>query len=229
MRMVTGDPPAATRFRAQSLIHCCVRNESGRYACNAIPARACAQALVRNRDHRVDRVAQLGEAAVGLSGAALAFELERLGDDGDRERAELRGEAGDDRRRAGAGAAAEAGGDEHHVGARQRLDQHVGVLERRLAPDVRIGAGAEALGQLAADLDLDGRGIGLERLRVGVRDHELDAGDPSLHHPRHGVAPAAAHPDHLDSRAIRASSWSVSRNASKPSWSAIVPPIRRTP
>ena len=112
------------------------------------------QPLVRDRDHRVDAVAQLLEAALGLQLPLLPLELERLGHDGDRQRAELAGEAGDDRRGAGAGAAAEAGRDEHHVGAVERLDQLVGVLERGLAADVRVGAGAEPLRQLAADLDL---------------------------------------------------------------------------
>ena len=57
---------------------------------------------------------------------------------------------GDDRRRAGAGAAAHAGGDEHHVGAGERLGDARGVLERGGAADLRVGAGAEALGQVAA-------------------------------------------------------------------------------
>ena len=113
------------------------------------------QALVRNRDHRVDAVAQLVEAALRLELPLLALELERLGHDGDRERAELAGEAGDDRRGAGAGATAHAGGDKHHVCPVERLDQLVGVFERRLAPDVGVGAGAKTLRQLAADLNLD--------------------------------------------------------------------------
>ena len=62
----------------------------------------------------------------------LPFELERLGDDRDRQRAELARQAGDDRRRAGAGAAAEPGRDEDHVGAVERLDDLLGVFERRL-------------------------------------------------------------------------------------------------
>src|SRR5258705_887754 len=53
----------------------------------------------------------------------------------------------------------------------------VGVLERRLAADVGIGAGAEPLGQLAADLQLDARRVGVQRLPVGVGDDELDALD----------------------------------------------------
>ena len=85
---------------------------------------------------------------LGLQRALLALEAERLGDDGNRERAELAREARDDRRGSRAGAAAEAGGHEDHVGARQRLNERVGVLERRLTPDVRVGPRAEPLGEL---------------------------------------------------------------------------------
>src|SRR5262249_12662400 len=126
---------------------------------------------------------------------------ERLGDDGDGERTELAGEAGDDRGRAGAGAAAEAGGDEDHVGAVERLDDLLGVLERRLAPDVRGGAGAESLRPLAADLQLDRRDVVLERLEVGVGDDELDAVETDLHHAVDGVAAAPADADDLDAGA----------------------------
>ena len=154
-----------------------------------------------NRDDRVDAVAQRFEPALGLQLPLLALELERLGDDGDGQRAELAREAGDDRRRAGAGAAAEAGRDEDHVGAVERLDDLLGVLERRRAADVRVGAGAEPLGQLRADLQLDRRGVGLQRLQVGVGDDELDAVEPGAHHPVDGVAAAAADADHLDAGA----------------------------
>ena len=51
--------------------------------------------------------------------ALVAFHLERLGHDGDREDAEFLGHLRDDRRRARAGAAAHAGGDEHHVRSRR--------------------------------------------------------------------------------------------------------------
>jgi len=70
-----------------------------------------------------------------------------------------------------------------------------------LPTDVGIRAGAEPFGELAADLDLDRRRIRLERLRIGVGDHEFDAGDACLHHSRHGIAAAAADPNHFDSRA----------------------------
>ena len=87
--------------------------------------------------------------------APRALERERLGDDADRERALVARDLRDDRRRAGAGAAAHAGGDEHHVGALQRLGDALRVLERRLAADLGVGARAEALGEVRAELDLD--------------------------------------------------------------------------
>ena len=133
------------------------------------------QPLVRDRDDRVDALAQRLEARLALHLPAAPLELERLGHDGDRQRAKLGGEAGDDRRSARAGAAAQARRHEHHVGAIQRLNQLVGVLERRLAADVGIGAGAEPLRQLRADLDLHRRRVVLQRLQVRVGDDELDA------------------------------------------------------
>ena len=106
--------------------------------------------------------------------APRALEPERRRDDADGERAELAGDARDDRRRARAGAAALAGGDEHHVGAAERaLDLVVGLLGGTAA-DLRVGAGAEALGQLAADVDLHGASLICELLDVGVDRDELD-------------------------------------------------------
>ena len=81
--------------------------------------------------------------------APAALERERLGDDRDGQDAHLLGELRDDRRRAGAGAAAHAAGDERHVGAGQQLDDALAILERGLAADLGIRAGAEALGHVA--------------------------------------------------------------------------------
>jgi hypothetical protein len=99
------------------------------------------------------------------------------------------------------GAAAQAGGDEDHVGARQRLNDVVGVFERRLAPDVGVGSGAKPLRELVADLQLHRRLRVVERLQIGVGDDELDALQPHFDHAVDGVAAAAAHADHLDLRA----------------------------
>ena len=101
-------------------------------------------------------------------------------------------------RGAGAGAAAEAGGDEHHVGAFERFDDLVGIFERGLASDFGIGAGAQAVGELHAELDLHGRARHAQRLQVGVGDDEFDAFHAGVDHAVDGVAAAAAYADDFD-------------------------------
>ena len=98
--------------------------------------------------------------------AARALEAERRRDDADGQRAELARDARHDGRGAGAGAAALAGGDEDEVRAAQRLaDAVVGVLGGAAA-DLRVGARAEARGELLADLDRD---VGVGAARAAAR------------------------------------------------------------
>ena len=104
-------------------------------------------------------------------------------------------------RSAGAGAAAEAGGDEDHVSAFEGFNDLVGVFERSSAADIGIGAGAEAAGELRAELQLDG-GVGeLERLTVSVGGDELDSFHAGGDHAIDGVAAATADADDFDLRA----------------------------
>ena len=161
------------------------------------------QALVGNRDQRVDDAAKRVHARLGLEHALAALERERLGDHGDGEDAEVARERGHHGRRPGAGPAAEPGGDEDHVGALQQPRDRLGVLEGGVAADVGIGAGAESLRQLAAELYLDGRRRAAQRLHVGVGHDELDAGELRGHHAAHRVAAAPAEADDLDLRCLR--------------------------
>src|ERR1017187_2476032 len=126
------------------------------------------QAVVGDGDYGVDGTGQPAETLFAKAHAARAFESERLGDHGDGEGVELLGERGDDGRGAGAGAAAQSGGDEDHVGALQDLDDAVGVFKRGLASDLGVGAGAEALGHLGAQLQLVGHAAGGERLEIEI-------------------------------------------------------------
>src|SRR5207244_8240028 len=64
--------------------------------------------------------------------------------------------------------------------------------------DVRVGAGAEALRQLAADVDLHGRVAELELLDVRVHGDELDLRDARVDHPVDRVQPGAADADDAD-------------------------------
>ena len=94
------------------------------------------------------------------------------------------------------------GGDEDHVGALERVADLLGVLDRGLAADVGVGAGAEALGELAADLDLDRGAVRSQRLQVGVDRDELDALQPRRDHPAHRVSTTPTHAHHLDAGAV---------------------------
>ena len=130
-----------------------------------------------------------------------AFERERLGNDADGQDALVARGLGDHRRSAGAGAAAHAGGDEAHVRAFQRaLDIFQRFLSRG-ASDFRPRTGAEALGDLQAELDPAVRRRGVERLRVGVGDDEIDPLDVGADHVGDGVSAGPADTDDTDPRA----------------------------
>ena len=138
------------------------------------------------------------DAALRLLHAALAFEGERLGDDGDGQRAHFARQRGDDGRRARAGAAAETGGDENHVRAFEGFDDLVGIFERSFAADFRIGARAQPVGELHAELDFHRRTRHAQRLQVGVGNDELDAFHAGVDHAVDGVVAASTHADDLD-------------------------------
>src|SRR5690606_4187621 len=98
------------------------------------------------------------------------------------------------------GAAALAGGDEDHVGALQHLLDLLAVLLGGLATDLGVGAGAEAAGELAPDVELHVGVAHEQRLRVGVDGDELDALQTGVDHAVDGVHATAADADDLDDR-----------------------------
>src|SRR5205814_8048049 len=160
------------------------------------------QPVVRDHDERVALVAQLLDAGLGLYLAALALERERPGHHADGERAQLAGDLRDRGRAAGTRAAALAAGDEDHVGALEHLLDLVAVILGGVLPHVRVGAGAQPAGQLAADVELDVGVAHEQRLRVGVDGDELDALEPDLDHAVDGVDAATADSDDLDDRQV---------------------------
>src|SRR5262249_19207407 len=66
--------------------------------------------------------------------------------------------------------------------------------------DLGVGAGAQALGQRVAELDLVRRHVGFQRLHVGVRDHELDPVQVAADHGVDRVAAPATEADDEDLR-----------------------------
>ena len=147
--------------------------------------------------------AQLLDARVGRLAAARALEPERRRHDADCQRAEIAGDPRHDRCGAGSGAATLAGGDEDHVRAAQRRPHLVVRLLCSLPRRLRIGARAEALRELLADVDLDGRLGEVELLHVRVDGDEIDLSDAGIHHPVDRVQPAAADADDANHREVR--------------------------
>ena len=103
-------------------------------------------AIVRDRDDRVDAGCQLGDRRVRDPSALSALERKRLGDDGDRQRALDAGIGSDDRRGAGTCAATQPGGDEDEIRTGDGLGDPGLVLLGGLSPDIRVAARAKAAG-----------------------------------------------------------------------------------
>ncbi len=160
--------------------------------------------LVRNHDQRVDLGGERVHAVVRLLGATGALEAERLGDDADRERADVARKASDDRSGSGAGASSGAGGHEDHVGALEEALDLVLLLEGGAVAELRIRAGAQAAAGARAEMHGDVGQRLLKRLKIGVDRHELDAGDAGLDHAVDRVHAGAADADHADHGRVRA-------------------------
>ena len=144
---------------------------------------------------------QLLHALFRCAHALGAFEGERAGDHRDGQDAQLLGDLSDHRCPAGAGTATHAGGDEDHVGATEQLGDPLTIFHRGLTTHVRVGTGAEPLGDLAAELQHGLGGDALERLGIGIGADELHPFDAALDHVIDGIAAAATDADDLYDRA----------------------------
>src|SRR6476469_1615053 len=156
------------------------------------------QALIRDRDQRIDVVAQLVDAFVGGPLAPVALEIKRPCDYADSQCAGRLGNPGNDWRCPGPGAAAHAGGDEDHVGVTGHLADRIRALFGRAQTNLWSSAGTEPLGQLVADTHRKRRAAVQQRLAVGVDRDELNAVDAGIDHAVDRVATRATDADHLD-------------------------------
>ncbi len=156
------------------------------------------QLVVGDHDQGVDLFAEAGDALLRGVRATTALERERPGHDTDRQGTEGPGDLGHDGRAAGAGAAALARGHEHHVGALDDFLDLLPVVLGGLRAHVGVGAGAEAPGQLAADVELDIGVTHQQGLRIGVDRDELHALQTDLDHPVDGVDSTSTNTHDLD-------------------------------
>ena len=156
------------------------------------------QLVVRDGDEGVDLLAEVRDPLVGLGRAPLPLEREGPGHDADGQRAESPGDPSHHGSTARPRTATLTGGDEHHVGALESVLDVLGVVLGRLPTLVRVGTGAEAAGQVPADVELDVRVAHQQRLGVGVDRDELDPPQALLDHPVDRVDSASADADDLD-------------------------------
>src|SRR5690606_33548771 len=111
---------------------------------------------------------------------------------------------------------------EDHVGTVDEVTDALAVFHGGLAADIGIGAGAQALGDVRAELE---RGLGVdlvERLCIGIGTDELDAIHGILDHVLDGIASAAADTDHLDNRVLRQIFYNFKKaHGVAPCWSSV--------
>ena len=132
------------------------------------------EAVVLDDDQRVDVVAQVLDAHLGLLGPQAPFEPERPRDDADGQSVELTPDLRDDRCTTGSRATAFSRSDEHHVSALERLFELVTTLVRCLHPKSWVSTRTEAPRRLRADVDLHVGVRHQERLCVRVDSDELN-------------------------------------------------------
>ncbi len=113
--------------------------------------------------------------------------------------AEFLGDARDHRRSTRPRAAAHARRDEQHVRAGDVPAQFLDRLFGSRFADLRPRSRAETFGEIDAELNAAFRARRRQRLRVGVRHHELDPGQPGRDHVVDGIAAGAADADHRQS------------------------------
>ena len=158
------------------------------------------QVLVWDDEQGVHDAHQFRDAGFGKTHAALALEVEWLGDYTDGENAKLTRGLGDNGRCPGTGTAAHTGSNEHHVCAGQIITDLIDCFFRCSASHFGLRASTKASGHLGTHLDDTlGHRHG-ECLCVGIGDDEVDALQPSRDHVVDGVAAGAADPKYDTAR-----------------------------
>ena len=156
------------------------------------------QAVIGDHNQRIHMLLQLGNTGFRVLHALFAFEVERLGYNSDGQCSEIPRDFRHNGSRAGTGAAAHTGGNKHQVRALQGGSDLFTAFFSRAAAHLRDGAGAEALGQLFADLDFHlcvGLAQGLPVRIYGDKFYPAQAG---VDHAVNGVVAAAAATNHLN-------------------------------
>ena len=153
--------------------------------------------LVVHHDHGVDRSTEVRDTLGSERTAALAFELERLGDHGHGKDAHFAGNVTHDRSGTRTGTTTHAGSNEDHVGALHGFLEFFDVFFGSLAANLRLHAGTESLGKLLANLDLVIGKAKFKSLSIGIHGVVFHTFDVHTDHAVHSVAAGTADTEHL--------------------------------
>ncbi len=177
--------------------------EAERFRPAGFLVRDAEQILVRHHDQRVDILLQFANPRFRQTHAVRPLERERLRHHADRQNPLLFRDARDHRRRTRTRAAAHARRDEQHVAAMDRIRNLIRRFFRSRKTNRRFRPGTEAARDGHTQLDHPVRLRALERLRIRVRDDEIDTLEVRRNHVVDRVAARAADADHRDFRAQR--------------------------
>ena len=141
---------------------------------------------------------QFGDTGFG-SFHALAFEHERLGDNGHAENAEFASDFSNDRCSTRARTAPHTGSDEHHVCTTQRFFNVFALLFGSRTTCGRLGARTQTR---TTQLHTMTRQAVIQRLRICVGCDKFNTVHVLTNHVVDGIATCTTHTDHFDDRAV---------------------------
>ena len=148
--------------------------------------------VVGDDDESIDILFEIFKTLYGVLHPLSALEGERFGDDRNGEDLHIPCYFCNDGSRTRAGAAAHACRDEQQVGTLYQIGQYVLALFGGSSADIGVGACAETLGELAADLHLILAGRECKYLAVCIDDYVFGTADACFQHTVDGVVACAA-------------------------------------
>ena len=165
------------------------------------------QVLVRNDNQRIDMLLQLGNARVRRAHPARAFKQERLGYNTNRQDIHFARSFGNDRRSTGTSAAAHASGDKAHMTASERGFDLLDSFFSRGTTNFGTRTCTKPLGDIGPKLDAIFGRRRIQRLRIGIRNDEIDAFDFGTNHIGNCVSASATNADDSNFRLQFVNHW----------------------
>ena len=162
--------------------------------------------LVFDNDDRIGSFAEGANAILSQGITDIAFEAERLRDNGNRKDAKFTGHGSNDRSCTRTGTTAHARRNEHEVGTHHRLFQVIDVFFDSLAAHFRVHTSTEISRALFTDKDLVVGETLIQSHSISIDGIVFYTFNIHLLHTVHSIAAGTADAKHLD---LSISGWSV--------------------